>query len=82
MAHIETWWDCGHGHRHDTRKEAERCALRRISPVDWAVSDKYPGKAVMVTRQMPPQKAIIEADMSDNITERKQQIEQMQRRES
>lgn len=50
MAHIETWWDCGHGHRHDTRKEAERCALRRISPVDWAVSDKYPGKAVMVTR--------------------------------
>ncbi len=74
MAHIETWWECGLGHKHDTRREAERCALSHVCSCDWAVSDRYPGKAVRITRSMPIQRAIVEADTSDNIDKRKQQI--------
>lgn len=66
MAHIETWYICpGCKAAYDTRKEAERCAVNHIYSEQWAVSSKYPGKAVKVTRNRPLMQALAEAELPD-----------------
>ncbi len=71
MAHLETWWKCPGCHRHwDTRREAEQCAATHVHSEQWAVG-KY--KAVKVSYRGQDW-ALREADLSDDIEERKRQL--------
>lgn len=47
MAHIETRWVCPVCRCWSfSQKEARACAASHVRSEKWAVSDKYPGKAV------------------------------------
>ena len=81
MARLETWWRCPvcKAKAFTTRKEAEDCARTHVYAEHWAVSQKYPGKAVKVMRNRGVAQALKEAEEDDNIkTERKQNDEQIQ----
>ena len=75
MAHIEIWWRCPCCHRHwDTQREAAKCAGSHVRAERWAVSDRYPGKAV-VCNYRGDAFALREADLSDFIDERRRELE-------
>lgn len=82
MAHIETWYRCPCGARYDTQRKANRCAVSHVCAEEWAVSHRYKGKAVKIWGRCAPgskgsrEWALQEAELSDNIEERKQQLKE------
>ena len=80
MAHIETWWRCHCGQAWSTQKEAIRCAITHVHSEQWAVGKG--GKAVRIFDNCAPDSmhgingALYEADLSDNIEERRRQLAQ------
>lgn len=80
MAHIEMWYRCPCGARYDIQKEAIRCAISHVKSEQWAVGKD--GKAVRIFENHAPNSqhgangALREADLSDDIEERKKQIEE------
>lgn len=47
MAHLEKLWVCPGCHvKWSTQREANKCAISHVHCEQWAVSDKYRGKAV------------------------------------
>ena len=78
MAHIETWWKCPGCHRYwSTQQKAERCAITHVRPEKWAVSHKHPGKAVSCQYRGTAW-ALREADLSDLLVEREQELKERQ----
>ena len=68
MAKIETWWRCpGCKGAYTSYKEAENCAKSHVYHEQWAVSEKYPGKAVKITSWRNADQALWEAEESDSI---------------
>ena len=67
MAKIETWWRCPvcRNRIFTTKREAEECAKSHVYYEQWAVSEKYPGKAVKVTDQRNTAQALREAEEKD-----------------
>ena len=49
-----------------TKREAEECAKSHVYHEQWAVLEKYPGKAVKITNQRNAVQALREAEESDN----------------
>lgn len=78
MARIETWYRCPCGKLHDTQKEAIRCSVTHVKAERWAVGKS--GKAVRIFENCAPDGmggenwALREADLSDNIEERRRQL--------
>lgn len=83
MAHIETWYRCPCGAAYGSREEANRCAVRHVHSERWAVGRG--GKAVRIWNNTAPgsmyssEWALREADLSDNIEERKRQLKAMEK---
>lgn len=68
MAYIETWWRCpGCNGAYSSYKEAGECAKKHVFTERWAISEKYPGKAVKVTGWRNEAEALRQAEESDNI---------------
>lgn len=86
MAHIETWYKCPCGAHYATQREANQCAISHVRADEFAVSERYQGKAVRVWGRCAPgsmgsrEWALQEAELSDNTEERKRQL--MERRNS
>jgi len=82
MAHIETWYRCPCGAAYDTQKEAIRCAASHVKSEKWAVGKG--GKGVRIFDNWAPDTAhgingaLREADLSDDIEERKRQLAEME----
>ena len=82
MAHIETWYRCACGASYETRANALKCAVSHVQPERWAVGST--GKAVRIYDNWAPKSAhgvngaLIEAELSDDIKVRKQQIAEME----
>lgn len=78
MAHIETWYRCPCGKAYDTQKEAIQCSVTHVKTERWAVGKG--GKAVRISENCAPDGmggenwALKEADLSDNIEERRRQL--------
>ena len=66
MAHMETWYKCPvcNGTFY-SRDEANKCAISHVYSERWAVSHKYPGKAVKVLSYRNEMQALEEAEMKD-----------------
>lgn len=87
MAHIETWYRCPICNQaYDNEREAMRC--RNQHPIRselWAIGKS--GKGVRILDNWAPESAhgikgaIREADLSDDIHERKRQLEELERKE-
>lgn len=77
MAHIEYWYRCTCGAVYNTHKEASSCAIRHVKSEKWAVG-RY--KNVRIYENHAPNSAhgirgaMREADLSDIIEIRKQQL--------
>ncbi|HEX2986077.1 MAG TPA: hypothetical protein VHO71_04605 [Caproiciproducens sp.] len=88
MAHIETWYRCPVCNQpFDNQREAMRCRNQHpISSELWAVGES--GKGVRIFDNWAPDSmhgikgALREADLSDDIHERKRQLEKLERNES
>ena len=88
MAHIVTWYRCPVCNQaYDNEREAMRC--RNQHPIRsglWAIGKD--GKGVRILDNWAPDSmhgikgALREADLSDNIYERKRQLEELERKEN
>lgn len=79
MAHIETWWRCRCGAAYSTQKEAIRCAVTHVRPEQWAVGKGGKGVRIFENHALDSlhglNGALREADLSDDIHERRRQLE-------
>lgn len=74
MAHIEVWWRCPGCNRTWTeQREAVKCAASHVRAERWAVSDRYPGKAVACNYRGETF-ALREADLGDLIENRERDL--------
>lgn len=74
MAHIEVWWPCPCCTRVWTeQREAVKCAASHVRAARFAVSDRYPGKAVACNYRGEAF-ALREADLGDLIEDRERDL--------
>lgn len=85
MAHIETWYRCPCGAAYDTQREALHCSAAHVRSERWAVGKS--GKAVRIFENCAPNGrggenwALREADLSDNVEERRRQLKETEENE-
>lgn len=76
VAKIEKWYKCPVCKRcYTEQREAVRCKNKHpILEEEWAVSEPYTGKAVKICMEFSREMALREADLPDNIVERKKKL--------
>lgn len=78
MAHVEIWWKCPGCHRYwQSQGEAAKCAASHVKAERWAVSDRYPGKAVACNYRGEAF-ALREADLGDLIEDRERDLKALE----